>query len=263
MRRFAMTAPWPEGPVVVPATAAFEDVARRAATAWGATLMEAERFLVHPSPGVVVWIDGGGPALRGPPRGAAPRRPPPPPTRPRPGLDPLLRALPRSPAGLEVIDATAGWGADAGLLAAAGARVTMIERAPVVAALLAAALERWRAEGHPAADRLTLVAADAREALVGLTADVVLLDPFFEGREEATTTAAPLRWLRVAGRWRVAPPGEDDAALLLRAARAAARSRVVVKRPAGAAPFAGVRPSGSLAGRVVRYDLYAPTHGAS
>ena len=45
---------------------------------------------------------------------------------------------------------------------------------------------------------------------------------------------------------------------LLRAARATAAKRVVVKRALRAAPLAQVPPSGSLRGRTVRYDLYAP-----
>jgi 16S rRNA (guanine1516-N2)-methyltransferase len=220
--------------------------------------MSAEEFLRHPAPGVVVWIDDDGLALRGPPRGAGPRRPLPPPERPRHGREPLLRALGRRADAVEVIDATAGWAVDAGVLAAAGARVTMVERSPIVAALLEDALTTWRREGRAVAEHLTVVAGEAERVLAVLETDVVLLDPFFEGREEARTTAAPLRWLREAAHWGAPPQPTDAAARLLGAARQAARGRVVVKRPVAAEPLAGVRPSGSLRGRTIRFDLYAP-----
>jgi hypothetical protein len=252
-----VTGPWPTGPVMVAATAAHDDRARRAAAAWGGVAVSADEFLRHPAPGVVLWIDEGL-ALRGPPRGAAPHRPPPPPERPRHGREPLLRALGRRADGLDVVDATAGWAVDAGVMAAAGARVTMIERSPVVAALLEDAVATWRREGRVAAERLSVVGGDAVSVLPFLEADVVLLDPFFEGREEARTTAAPLRWLREVARWGVPPQLADAPAHLLDAARRAARGRIVVKRPVAAEPLAGVRPSGSLRGRTIRFDLYAP-----
>lgn len=44
--------------------------------------------------------------------------------------------------GMTIIDATAGWGKDAMILASFGAKVCMIERQPMMAALLADALER-------------------------------------------------------------------------------------------------------------------------
>jgi 16S rRNA (guanine1516-N2)-methyltransferase len=270
---------WPDGAVVVAGDAAHRPAAVDLARALGAVVRDPADWRAAPGPPVVVWVDGEGAGLRGPPRGAAPRRPPPPPRGRRSGREPLLRALGGAAATTTVIDATAGWGADAGVLAAAGARVTMIERSPVVVALLTAALERWRATGHDAARRLTLVHGDARAVLASgvVSADVVYLDPFYAGRDHATTTGADLRWLRVAARWgddgeggerRAGAPDEDgggsggDApsvdAELLRAARGAAGRRVVVKRPIGATPLAGVAPSGSLRGRTTRFDLYAP-----
>ena len=50
----------------------------------------------------------------------------------------------------------------------------------------------------------------------------------------------------------------EEEATLLAAARRAAGQRVVVKRPRKAEPLGGVQPSGSIEGRTVRYDLYAP-----
>ena len=60
-------------------------------------------------------------------------------------------------------------------------------------------------------------------------------------------------------------PGDDpDAEALLPVARRAATRRVVVKRPHHAPPLGaeGAAPSGSVKGKLVRYDLYAPADPA-
>ena len=152
-----------------------------------------------------------------------------------------------------MIDATAGWGGDAGVLAAAGRRVTMIERHPVLAALLRDALERWCAEGRPGADRMSLVEGDARSVLTGLRADVVLLDPMYPERGKAARKGEDLTLARLV----VGDDGDQDE--LLAAACGAARRRVVVKRPRTAPPLAGRPPTGVLVGRTTRFDLYPPS----
>jgi 16S rRNA (guanine1516-N2)-methyltransferase len=53
----------------------------------------------------------------------------------------LVRAC-RPCSNLKIIDATAGWGRDAAVLASFGAEVLMLERHPVMAALLSDALSR-------------------------------------------------------------------------------------------------------------------------
>lgn len=198
----------------------------------------------------MVWVDSEGLALRGPAAaGAAPVRPSPPPVGARGGREPLLRAVGQS---VDVIDATAGWGTDAGVLAAAGRHVVMIERHVVLALLLADGLERWQAARHPAGERLELVVGDARVVLATLRADVVLLDPMYPPRGKAARKVEDL----VLARRLV---GDDaDQGELLAAACAAARRRVVVKRPRGAPVLAGRAPSGAIVGRTTRYDIYPP-----
>jgi len=245
------------GPIVVVGDDASEALARAYALRLGAALLTRETWeATDPTP-VVVWCDAEGPGLRGPPANAAVRRPPAPPVS-RPGRDPLVRALGRPAAQLRVVDATAGWGVDAGVLASAGAHVTMLERSPAMALLLEAAVARWRASAHPAAARLTLREGEATALLAALPHhDVVYLDPLFPGRETRATSAVSLRWLRAVAAWSLADGGDlADDGRLLAAARACALRRVVVKR-ARADPFlAGVEPSGSLVGRTTRYDLY-------
>lgn len=184
----------------------------------------------------------------------------------RGGGDALYRAV---LAGTQrVIDATAGLGGDAFHLASRGVEVTMIERQPLVAALLADALARAAAgdlgpAAVAAARRLRLAPGDAVELLEAMTAGVVLLDPMFPATGSSAATAKGMDLLR-----RLTTPSQDapvdarerrsEELALLGAARRAATRRVVVKRAVRAAPLAGVTPSGSLGGRSVRFDLYAP-----
>jgi 16S rRNA (guanine1516-N2)-methyltransferase len=154
-----------------------------------------------------------------------------------------------------VIDATAGLGQDAFALAEWGCRVDLIERSPVVAALLedgiARALEQ--PETAAAARRMSLHLGDAVDLLPRLAgAAVVYLDPMYPRSGREGRKAKGMRMLRQL-------LGDDpDSGALLDAAQRAARRRVVVKRPLRAPPLAGGRPSGSLTGTTVRYDLYGP-----
>jgi 16S rRNA (guanine1516-N2)-methyltransferase len=154
-----------------------------------------------------------------------------------------------------VVDATAGLGQDAFALAEWGCQVDLIERSPVVAALLedgiARALER--PETAAAAKRMSLLQGDAVDLLPRLAgAAVVYLDPMYPRSGREGRKAKGMRMLRQL-------LGDDpDAGELLEAARRAAARRVVVKRPLRAPPLAGRRPSGSLKGTTVRYDLYGP-----
>jgi 16S rRNA (guanine1516-N2)-methyltransferase len=151
-----------------------------------------------------------------------------------------------------VIDATAGLGRDAFVLAARGCRVTLIERDPVVAALLADGLSRARAapEIAPIVERMAQVEADACTYMAENRSGVVLVDPMHPPRKKSAAVKKEMRVLRD---W-VGPDRDSDA--LLAAAREAARERVVVKRPKGAVPLAGLAPSGEVTGRSTRFDIY-------
>lgn len=181
----------------------------------------------------------------------------------RRGRDDLLRAV-RLPdvARPELVDATAGLGQDAFALAAAGCRVRMLERSPLLWALLddALARARERPDTREAAARLHLERADATARLAELAAErapaVVYLDPMYpEGGRRARGRARQNRAMRL---FRALLGDDADADELLAAARAAARRKVVVKRPRKA-PFLGpTPPSGAIEGRTTRYDLYPP-----
>jgi 16S rRNA (guanine1516-N2)-methyltransferase len=169
------------------------------------------------------------------------------------------QALPRA-VGLargrtpRVVDATAGLGRDAFLLASLGAEVVLIERSPAVAALLAEGLTRARQAGPDYAEiigRMTLIEGDARELLGGLAPEVILLDPMHPPRGNTALVKQEMRQLREL-------VGDDpDAAELVQAAFAAASLRVVLKWPVHAAPMIGIRPaSHSIVGKSTRYDVF-------
>lgn len=154
-----------------------------------------------------------------------------------------------------VLDATAGLGRDAAVLAALGCRVTALERHPAVHALLADALERARADPAAAArlgDRLELRCGDARAVLraaEGRGFDCVYLDPMHPERSGSALVKQEMRLFR-------ALVGDDpDAADLLEAALASGAPRVAVKRPAGASPLAP-GPALRIAGRTTGFDVY-------
>lgn len=152
----------------------------------------------------------------------------------------------------EILDATAGLGRDAFVLAALGARVTLAERHPATVALLRDCRERALADAGlaEAAGRTELLEADAAALLAsGRRWDTVLLDPMYPDRGSALPSRE-LQLLRELA-------GDDlDADGLLSPALANARQRVAVKRPLGASFLAGREPSLQLTGTQARFDIY-------
>ena len=158
----------------------------------------------------------------------------------------------------DVVDATAGLGRDAFVLATLGCRVRMIERSPVAAALLDDGLAR--AAQHPdtadIAARMTLVHADAADWLARLAPaerpKVVYCDPMFPDTGKSALAKKDMQAFQQV-------IGDDlDAARLLPAALAAATGRVVVKRPRLGPLLAGPKPSAQHIGKSTRFDLYTP-----
>ena len=164
---------------------------------------------------------------------------------------PLARALGKK--AQTVVDATAGYCQDALLFALMGYRTTAIERSPVVLALARDGLRRLAARAGITLDRrLRLIEADGRVLLPSITPppEVIYLDPMFPPkRKKSAAVKKEMRLLREL-------VGDDpDAHELIEISRRVALDRVVVKRPDGAPPLAP-DPSMSLAGKLVRYDVY-------
>lgn len=159
-----------------------------------------------------------------------------------------------------VLDPTAGLGGDGFVLATKGCEVTLVERNPIVFALLKDALARAKAEvGRDTGlqsilERIRIRAGDGREAFrrarAGRQPDVVYLDPMFPaGRRRAKPKKEmqALHWIVGA---------DADAGGLLEPALHCARQRVVVKRPRLAPPLAGRDPEGQIVGKQNRFDIY-------
>lgn len=160
---------------------------------------------------------------------------------------------------LHVVDATAGLGQDAFVLAGLGCRVTLFERNPVIHALLADGLARaaLNTDCAPIIARMTLRAGSSRawlesleESEGGEAADIVYLDPMFPHRDKSALVKKEMQVFRtVVG-------DDDDAGELLAAALKAAAYRVVVKRPRKAPAIDGPEPATRIEGKSSRYDIY-------
>ncbi len=152
-----------------------------------------------------------------------------------------------------VVDATAGLGDDAWLLASWGCRVTLLERHPVIAALLRDGLTRADRSHPTITSRIKLIEADARSWLAalppGVQPEVVYLDPMFPARSKSAAVKKNIRLLkRLVG-------DDDDAAVLAPLAIQAAAKRVVIKRPLHAKPMMA-HPTFTQKGKSIRYDVY-------
>jgi 16S rRNA (guanine1516-N2)-methyltransferase len=153
-----------------------------------------------------------------------------------------------------VLDATAGLGRDGFVLATVGCSVTLIERQPLIAALLADGLYRATQDEEvgPIVARMTLLKGNAIELMQTMTEapQVVYLDPMFPHRDKSALVKKEMRIFRPL-------VGDDlDAPALLDAALQLASHRVVVKRPRKAPCIDGVKPGYSLEGKSSRYDIY-------
>ena len=175
-----------------------------------------------------------------------------------------------------VLDATAGMGEDAFLLAAAGAEVCLCESDPVIAALLRDTLRRAAKDPELAetARRMHLYEGDSIGRMERIAArkaggapgwggdagcdapedeaeplpDVIYLDPMFPERTKSALVKKKFQILHMLE----APCSDEDA--LLSAAIAARPGRVVIKRPIKGPVLAGRKPDYSLRGKAVRYD---------
>lgn len=187
---------------------------------------------------------------------------------------PLAKAIGMKDQAPYVIDATAGLGTDALVLASLGCRVRSFERSETVFALLQDGHIRLQQVEPELASRMTFENADARtilksladlaatagatlgmapSAAVGnLRPDVVYLDPMYpeEGRAKS---ALPKKTMQM---FRRLLDGDEDADQLWEAAMKVALKRVVVKRPVHAPPLGTRKPNQSFEGKTARFDLY-------
>ena len=168
--------------------------------------------------------------------------------------EPLARAV-----GLKanrcplVLDATAGLGRDSFILASLGCRVLMLERSPIIAALLADGLRRaaHAPELAAIAARMSVTCVDCLTlGQLAPVPDVIYLDPMYPHRTKSALVKKEMRLVR-------AVVGDDrDASLLFDWAVSREAARVVVKRPQGAPTLGSAKPSAVIPGKNSRFDIY-------
>lgn len=158
-----------------------------------------------------------------------------------------------------ILDATAGLGRDAMVLAHAGCNVRLLERHPAIHALLLNAVERAAADPTIG----TWVRQQVRVLPCGSILDreyahqladhppmAIYLDPMFPHRDKSAAVKKDMQMLQhLAG-------SDPDSDKLLSAALAIATHRVVVKRPAKAPYLAEQTPSTQIISKKHRFDVY-------
>jgi 16S rRNA (guanine1516-N2)-methyltransferase len=162
-----------------------------------------------------------------------------------------------------ILDATAGLGRDSFVFASLGCQVQMVERHPVVAALLDDGLKRACDDpeiGPWVRERVTLIHASSHSALLSLAndpehnlPDVVYLDPMYPHPENKKKSALIKKEMRV---FQALVGKDDDADDLLDPALQLAQKRVVVKRPDYADFLAQKSPAMSIETKKNRFDVY-------
>ncbi|BCA96175.1 ribosomal RNA small subunit methyltransferase J [Legionella antarctica] len=164
----------------------------------------------------------------------------------------LVRAC-KPAKGLKIIDATAGWGRDAAILASFGSEVTMLERHPVMAALLADAIEQ-RAPLDKQQMQLTLKETDAYSYLDRLAKkdypDLIYIDPMHPERNKSALVKKDMQALQqMIG-------ADQDALALIKLATARVKQRVVVKWPQKTKSL--LAANSCIEGKTIRFDIYSP-----
>ncbi|MDA0279176.1 MAG: class I SAM-dependent methyltransferase [Proteobacteria bacterium] len=153
-----------------------------------------------------------------------------------------------------VLDATAGLGKDAFLMASLGCEVSLLERSAVVHALLADGLARTGYYGEEIDTilrrmklyfgDLLVFAADSKQF------DVVYLDPMFPRRRKSAKVKKDMAALQqLLGH-------QTDGAELLDCAKLLAKKRVVVKRAKLSPHLGSDKPDIEFKGSSSRYDVY-------
>jgi 16S rRNA (guanine1516-N2)-methyltransferase len=157
-----------------------------------------------------------------------------------------------------IIDATAGLGSDAFVLATLGCKIRMIEHCLPVVQLLEDGLLRARGSAATVeiANRMQLHNGDALE-LIPLLAkkeypDVIYLDPMYPPRNKSAAVKKEMQMLQL-----LAGKGGDNKALLQCALQHAGK-RVVVKRPVWASAIGDSVAHACVESTNTRYDIYLP-----
>ena len=166
----------------------------------------------------------------------------------------LVKAAKSDKVGRKAIDATAGMGEDAFLLAAQGYEVTLYEQNPVIAALLKDAIRRARKnmELNEIANRMKVVEGNSVGCMSKLLdpVDVIYLDPMFPARQKSSLINKKLQLIQ-----KLEPPCSEETDLF-DAAIKVNPDKIIGKRPVKSECLEGREPSYTLKGKAIRYDCY-------
>jgi 16S rRNA (guanine1516-N2)-methyltransferase len=152
-----------------------------------------------------------------------------------------------------ILDTTAGLGTDAFLLASKGCEVLMLERSPIIGALLQDGLARYNKQKFGVI-KLVLLLSSANNYLATLKSkqhDVIYLDPMYPPRVKSALGEKNMRVLHtIVG-------ADADADEILTLALQHAKKRVVVKRPKLADNLGLLKPDIIFTSNASsRYDVY-------
>ena len=157
-----------------------------------------------------------------------------------------------------ILDATAGFARDAFVFASLGSRVTLLERSPVVAALLEDGIRRAALDQHfselMSEGRFDLNYVNAIDFISMLTEeklpDVIYIDPMYPKSKKSASVKKEMAVFRDI-------IGQDiDADALLAVSLKKARKRVVVKRPDYAPCLNDLKPDMDIKMSKHRFDVY-------
>jgi 16S rRNA (guanine1516-N2)-methyltransferase len=153
-----------------------------------------------------------------------------------------------------IIDATAGLGYDAFILASLGANVTLIERSEKIYDLLKAAISEAKLYGGEISkivNRMNLLFGDSKDILPNIAPEVILIDTMYKERKKSALVKNDMRLVReVVG-------SDSDHVELINVALNNASKRVVIKQPRYAETLDNIKGcSHQILGKTIRYDVY-------
>ena len=161
----------------------------------------------------------------------------------------------------QVFDATAGLGRDAFVLADLGCSIAMSEQSVPLCYLLEQARDLALISANDkvvdAATRMRVLCGDSRQQTVD-GFDVIYIDPMFPERGKTAAVKKDLATVRALHSDSSAANGPED---LLVWAMAQPVERVVIKRPVKAPALGTVKPSHSITGKTVRFDVMVKPKG--
>jgi len=159
-----------------------------------------------------------------------------------------------------IIDVTAGYGTDSMVLAWFGCKVTLIERSPVIHALLLDGIERAKKNeilSGIITSNISLIQGDSNIILQrkSCAADTIIVDPMYPANVKGPLNKKEMRIIRDI-------VGDDaDNEKLLHISLQTAGKRVAVKRPKGAKSLsAHPKPTYVVPMKSGRFDVYLIDH---